>query len=373
MLPGRSYRYESVFANASYQFCGHVDEYLIANTHHLGLLYTETRFGQKKHSLRIYEDGQLVSEKLLRSSHNIFLYYFLFFFWHNLELCRFARRQSGCTLVFSGHPVTLFFMCFQKLFHKLTYAYWIGDFFPSKSWVIRAYERVKMFYHNRVDFRCYVSDAINEVMNGRICTEPTRRTVAWGLRLYPGCDCDRTTSHQLLFVGLLRDGQGIDKIIDFVADHAEYRLAIIGEAASGFDAKVKEFIAARKVGDRVFFPNRFYSQEELIEEAKRSFAGIALYDLSADNFTHYADPGKVKAYLEMGLPVIMTRISGVAAKIESFHAGEVVDAVEQVGAAACRIRADGAAYARGVQALVDYFDYDRYYGESFAALEDHAK
>jgi len=367
----RKFRYESVFANASYQFCGHMDEYLIANTRHLGLYYTETRFGQKNHCLRIYEEGRLVSEKAMRSSHNIFLFYFLFSLYHNIELWRFAARQKGHTIVFSGHPVTLFFMGLQKLFHKLTYVYWIGDYFPPNGFVIRAFERVKKFYHDHVDFTCYLSDSINRVMNGgMVRSEPRRRTISWGLKLYPGCEADRSAFRQLLFVGLLREGQGIDKILDFIAAHAEYRLAIIGEAASGYDRKVRQFIDERKLSDRVFFPNRFYSQDELLVEAKRSFAGIALYDLSADNFTHYADPGKVKAYIEMGLPVIMTRISDVVKKIESYHAGEVVDRVEDVGEAARRILSDAGAYCRGVRVLADYFDYERYYGASFAALEE---
>lgn len=366
----KKFRYESVFANASYQFCGHVDEYLIAHTRHLGLFYTETRFGQKNHCLRLYEEGRLVFEKEMRSSHNIFLFYFLFFWHHNVELWRFAARQRGRTIVFSGHPVTLFGLALQKFFHKLSYVYWIGDYFPSRSLIIRAFERVKKFYHDRVEFRCYLSDAINRVMNGTVRSEPMCRTISWGLRLYPGCEADRGDSRQLLFVGLLRNGQGIDKIVEFIAANPEYRLAIIGEAAAGYDHEVRRFVDENKVGDRVFFPNRFYSQEELLSEAKRSFAGIALYDLSADNFTHYADPGKVKAYVEMGLPVIMTRISDVVKKIEEFRAGEIVDSAEGVGEAARKIAAHGADYRKGVLAMAAYFDYDRYYGESFAALEE---
>lgn len=369
----KKFLYESVFANGSYQFCGHVDEYLIAHVRHLGLYYTETRFGQKNHCVRIYEEGRLVSERQMRSAHNIFVYYFLFCLYHNIELWRFAARQKGRTIVLSGHPVTLFGMAFQKLFHKLIYVYWIGDYFPSRSLVIRAFERVKKFYHDRVDFRCYLSDAINRVMNGTVRNEPSRRTIAWGLRIYPGCEIDRSGLRQLLFVGLLRNGQGIDAVLDFIAANPGYQLAIIGEAAAGYDREVRRFIDERKIGDRVFFPNRFYAQDELLAEAKKSFAGIALYDVSADNFTHYADPGKVKAYIEMGLPVIMTRISDVVKKIEEFHAGEIVDSVKDVGEAACRIVADGESCRRGVLAMAAHFDYERYYAESFAVLEEDRK
>ena len=365
-----AFRYESVFALASYQFCGHVDEYLIANTRHLALFYTETRFGKKKHALREYEEGELVSERQFASSHNIFLFYFLIFIRHNIELWRFAARQRRRTLVLCGHPVHLFAMGLQQLFHRLDYSYWIGDFFPSRSFVIRAFEAVKRFYHRRVRFRWYLSDAINRVMNGEVLNTPTCRTVAWGIRLRPGCEVDRGDSRRMLFVGLLRSGQGIDRILDFLAKEPEYSLSIIGEAANDFDEEVLRMIEQRGLKDRVFFPNRFYSQEELDAEAKRAFAGIALYDTSPDNFTHYADPGKVKAYIEMGLPVIMTRISDVTAQIERFRAGEIVESPEDVGRAAKRIVEEGPTYRRGVLAFAEHFDFERYYGDSFRAFEE---
>ena len=53
------FRYESVFALASLQFCGHVDEYLIANTRRLCLMYVLPRFGAQKQIIRRYEEGKL--------------------------------------------------------------------------------------------------------------------------------------------------------------------------------------------------------------------------------------------------------------------------------------------------------------------------
>ena len=69
-----TFRYESVFALASLQFCGHIDEYLIANTRRLCLMYVLPRFGAQKQIIRQYEEGKLVEERALRSSQNIFLY-----------------------------------------------------------------------------------------------------------------------------------------------------------------------------------------------------------------------------------------------------------------------------------------------------------
>ena len=260
----------------------------------------------------------------------------------------------------------------MKMLRRLSYLYWIGDYFPGKSLVIRAFERVKRFYHDRIPFTYYLSDAINRKLNcGRLREEPAHRTLMWGMRRFaaPGGVESRAASKQLLFVGLVRNGQGIGTILDFLVENRDFTLAIVGVAANGFESDVRRMIAERGLAGRVYFPNRFHSQEELLDIASRSLAGLALYSLDEDNFTHYADPGKVKAYLEMNLPVIMTRISEVVLFIERFHAGEVVSSMEEIGAAAKRISDDYKSYGEGVRRFNDHFEYSRLYAEAFSPVE----
>ena len=59
----RLFRYGNVFAQASSQFCRHMDEYLVDDTRHFGLVYFQTRFGRGGHMFRRYEDGRLVEER----------------------------------------------------------------------------------------------------------------------------------------------------------------------------------------------------------------------------------------------------------------------------------------------------------------------
>ena len=332
-------------------------------------MYVLPRFGDQCHVIRQYEEGMLVSERKLPSSQNIFLYYWLWFYHHNVELLRFARGAER-TLVLGGHPICFFGMSIWKLFRNLSYVYWIGDYFPGKGLVIRMFERIKRFYHDRVLFACYLTDPINLRLNcGKLVNEPLRRTLMWGMKRYPSKECPASISKQLLFVGLLRKGQGVENAIDFVAENEGYTLALVGVAANGYDADIREMISARHLENRVYFPNRFHSQTELLEIANRSFAGFALYSLVEDNFTHYADPGKVRAYLEMNVPVIMTRISAVVPFVERFHAGEVVDSLGEIRQTIERIAANYASYQEGVLRFNDFFEYSHLYAEAFAPLE----
>ena len=363
------FRYGSVFALASFQFCGHVDEYLIANSRRLCLMYVLPRFGKQSHVVRRYENGRLVSERKLPSSQNVFLYYWLWFWHHNVELLRFAK-SSDHTVVFGGHPVCFFGMSLMKLLRKLSYVYWIGDYFPDKSIVIRAFEAVKRFYNTRVSFAYYLSNAINVKVNGHIVDSRGRSTLMWGMkqRIDPGA-LPKSASKRLLFIGLVRHGQGIDTLLDFLATAPGYSLYMVGVAANGYESEVVRMIAERNLNSRVCFPNRFHDQDELDMIAKESFAGLALYSTSADNLTHYADPGKVKAYLEMGLPVIMTRISEVVPYIERYKAGEVVDSISEIGDAVARIESDHDTYAEGVRRFNEHFEYRKLYAEAFWPVE----
>jgi len=206
---------------------------------------------------------------------------------------------------------------------------------------------------------------------GKVREEKGHKTLMWGMRRFPMPDGGKAMakSKQLLFVGLVRNGQGVENVLDFLSGNHDYSLAIVGVAANGYEKTVEKMVADRNLAERVYFPNRFHSQDELFEIASRSLAGLALYSLDEDNFTHYADPGKVKAYLEMNLPVVMTRISEVVPFIEKFHAGEVISSMDEIGTAAKKISEDYKSYEEGVRRFNDHFEYSRLYAEAFSPVE----
>jgi glycosyltransferase involved in cell wall biosynthesis len=364
-----SYVYQRIFAYGSLQFCGHIEEYLSAHSKELMMFVVQPRVGVHENLLRRYHDGVLVEERTVKSSRNLFLYYLLWYCNHVRELLSFCPKGKK-TLVFGSHPVVFFGMGLFKLIRPLVYAYWIGDYFPSKHPVIRLYERLKKRYHDRVSYAFYLSDAINKVMNGAVVNTPYRRTVMWGLKPFPAVPVPPLTPFTLLFVGLLRSGQGLEALFGFLVQHPEYRLSLIGVGQPAYVAELQTLLLQSGLTDRVFFPNRFFSETELLEVARRCHVGIAMYDTGGDNFTHYADPGKVKAYAEMHLPVLMTRISDIVPFVERFRSGEVIDRIDQMGEALERIRRDYPRYLEGIGQFNAHFEYERYYRVAFGALAD---
>lgn len=365
----KHYAYERVFMYGSLQFCGHIEDYFAKHTRDLLIFIVQPRIGARTNLLRTYHDGMVVQEETVRSSQNVFLYYLLWYVNHVRAVVRFCPKKTR-TLILGGHPVVFFGMGLLKRMRPLVYAYWIGDFFPSRHPVIRLFERLKKYYHDRMPYAYYLSDAINQVMNGTVVDRPARRTVMWGLKPFPAAAVPPLSPFSLLFVGLIRPGQGLEKLFGFLNEHREYRLSVIGVCQPAFYAELRRLLDQYGLDGRVFFPNRFYSESELQQVAAECHLGLALYDTDPGNFTHYADPGKVKSYAEMHLPVLMTRISDIVPFVERFGSGEVIDQIDQIGDALERIRQNFPRYQAGVEKFNGYFEYERYYGEAFKALEE---
>ena len=350
----RHSRYESVFAQASFQFCGHVDEYLIANTRHLGLLYFQSRFGMGSHLLRRYEEGRLVAEKSIAFTASCLRYYWGMLRCWRRELNAFRAGKKQVTALFT-HPVLAIG---QTTMGNVRTLFWQWDHFPDKSAKSRIFNAFARFYAPRCDAYRPLTRAI-----GRAVGMPEAEPLMLGVR--PPTRFGDVASNRLLLVGQLRGGQGVETVLDFIAANKDYSLSLMGASANGFDEEIRRRIAAGKMADRVFFPNRFVSDAELRDEAAKCFAALALYDTAPDNFTHYADPGKVKSSIEMGLPVVMTRISEIVPFVERFHAGEVIDSVRELPQAIAKIRRDPESYFSGCRAFAAHFDYTRYYAANF--------
>ena len=342
-------------------------EYLADHTRDLLIYIVQPRIGPHVNLLRRYHEGVLVEERPVRSSQNLFFYYLLWYMNHVRFLLAFCPRNET-TLVFAGHPIVCFGMGLFRRVRPIRYAYWIGDYFPSAHPLVRLFERLKKRYHDRVDYAFYLSDAINRVMNGTVVNSPNRRTVMWGVKPFPNAPTPPLEPFTLLFVGLIRPGQGLETLFDFLATHGEYRLNVIGVCQPEYHAHLQERIDRLKIRERLFFPNRFYSESALLEVAQRSHVGLALYETTADNFTHFADPGKVKAYAEMHLPVVMTRISDIVPYVERFRSGVVIDRIDQIGEALERIQCKYLQYQEGISQFNACFEYERYYQEAFRAF-----
>ncbi len=380
----KKFRYQTIFMYGSLQSVGHMMDYFIRHTRKLVIFIVMPRVNNTQNSLRVYREGTLVEERSVRLSKNIFLYYLLWWWHHNYFLLNYIRSDESA-IVFAGHPIAFIGMSIMKLFRNVTYAYWVGDYFPPVRWSLRAYERLKKCYHDRISVTYYLSDTINAIMNGNIMNQENMRTVMWGVKVKsrkspPMADQPMAGNFKsekkklrqqfhLLFVGVVRLSQGLENIFSYLATHPDVRLRIVGVCDDSLYATYRKMIDTLGIGGRVDFPNSFLNDEELTALASEHHVGVAVYDKSWRSSTYYTDPGKVKTYVDLGLPVIMTNTSAIAPWIKKYQAGVVIDDVRELPEAVEKIKTNYPKYQKGLLAFARHFEYETYYHDAFRTLE----
>jgi glycosyltransferase involved in cell wall biosynthesis len=133
---------------------------------------------------------------------------------------------------------------------------------------------------------------------------------------------------EILYMGTLLEKQGIQLALQslplIIKTIPTIQLTIIGDGPYK-----KDLIALTKklhLEKNVSFLGYIKSHEEMENRIAQAAIALAMYDRNADknDFTKYADPGKIKNYLGAGVPVIMTDTAFVAQQIKKSKCGFVI-------------------------------------------------
>lgn len=361
-------RYKNIFLFASPQFCGNIIEYFIKESEKLVVYITMPRFNNKFNKVLLYKNGILISEENVWSSGQILLYYILWYVTYIRCLMKYFSKKEQ-VVVITWQPFFFFAMSIQKLLRNVIFVYWIGDYFPPVNHTLMLYETVKKYYHRRVHYSLYLSDRINKKFNGYVAHKSNKKTVMWGVNPV-GIEKRNSTSRNICFVGVIKDSQGIELLIRVMKEIEGSTLKILGSSTDELYRKYLSLITELGLQKKVYFPNKMFYGKELENETLDCFVGVALYTVSELSVTYYADPGKIKTYMQLHLPVIMTPIAEIEQFITKFHAGIVVERdIESVKKALLLIKKHYSIYERGVMAFNNYFNYESYYQDRFNFLE----
>ncbi len=363
--------YKNIFMYSSNQSTATTDaeEYFIKHTEKLVVFILDYRQNYDKNAIRLYKNGRLVKVEKIILSKNIFLHYFLWYVNYLRSLLKYFSKNEK-VIVISWHPISFFGMSLQKKIRNIDFLFLDGDFFPPVNISLILFEALKRHYNKKVKYAFYSGDLINEKMNGKILNTPYRKTILWGVKPRNIKRKFDTKNLTILFVGVMKGSQGVEFLFNFLKKHKNYKLKLIGVCVGDAYKKYSKKIEEYKIENQVYFPNRFFSDKELEEESKTCQVGVALYDITPTNGTYYTDPGKVKTYASLGLPIIMSNMSAIAPYLKRFNCGILVNNDEiEFEKALLDMKKNYTKYLAGLKKFNDYFYYETHYREIFRILE----
>jgi glycosyltransferase involved in cell wall biosynthesis len=244
---------------------------------------------------------------------------------------------------------------------------WSVDFVPDRfgagTALTRLYDRLDRHCCVRADARVELSEAARRARDRRHRLDGVGAPAlvvpmgAW-LDRVPTVPEDAHERRRVVFLGHLVERQGVATLVDATARLDDVALDVIG---AGPEEEALRRRAA-PLGDRV----RFHGFVPDHRDVERLLAGGSLaaapYVPDPASFTRHADPGKLKAYLAAGLPIVLSDVPPNARELAAEAGAELVASdPDALAAAIARAHDDPAAWRARREAALAYvrrFDWD---------------
>src|SRR6266511_1285652 len=208
---------------------------------------------------------------------------------------------------------------------------WSVDFVPDRfgpgTIPPRIYAGLDRRCCTRADARVELSEAARDARNRRHglgqTSAPTHVVPmgAWLARV-PRTSSDAFASRRVVFLGHLVPRQGVELLLEALALLKGVSADVIGGGPleHALRRQAAELGLADSVRFHGFVPDHRHVERLLSEAA----IAVAPYRTDADTFTRYADPGKLKAYLAAGLPIVLTDVPPNAHELAREAGAEIV-------------------------------------------------
>ncbi|MDA8665850.1 glycosyltransferase [Litoricolaceae bacterium] len=238
----------------------------------------------------------------------------------------FLNRKNNCLLVFGVNPLNFLSAYLAKklgcINNDAKLIYYSIDFSPERfknryaNWV---YHWIERFSWSKADKVWDVSPMINRARTEHPVLLGLRRgnvdsplVVPIGVeRILTRADSARGSGAlRLGFVGHLLEKQGLGLVLSALRQHVSrhepeyFELDIIG--GGGCEKELKNFVSDNQLDGYVKFHGWIHSRKDIEDILRKCDVGLAMYNPATVGFTRYADPTKLKDYLAVGLPIVMT-------------------------------------------------------------------
>ena len=212
---------------------------------------------------------------------------------------------------------------------------WSVDFVPDRfghgTPLTKLYNALDRLSCTHADARIELSEAARVARNRHHRIDAARvptRVVPMGawLERTPTVAPDAHTQRRVVFLGHLVPRQGVAMLLEAAALlHTRGEDVVVDVIGSGPDeSMLRERSRQLRLQDSVRFHGYVPDHSEVERLLAASSLAIAPYVPSATTFTRHADPGKLKAYLAAGLPIILTEVPPNARELAEEAGAELV-------------------------------------------------
>lgn len=212
---------------------------------------------------------------------------------------------------------------------------WSVDFVPERFGVgtplTRLYNRLDRLSCMRADARVELSEAARLARDSHHSLGANSAPAlvvpmgAW-LDRTPTVPADGFARRRVVFLGHLVSRQGVAALVDAVAllysRGEEVRADVIGTGPD--EAALRERARTLGVAEIVRFHGFVPDHRDVERILAGSSIAVAPYQPSERTFTRHADPGKLKAYVAAGLPVVLTDVPPNARELVREAGAELV-------------------------------------------------
>jgi glycosyltransferase involved in cell wall biosynthesis len=198
---------------------------------------------------------------------------------------------------------------------------WSVDFVPDRfgpgTLATRIYDRLDRLCCLRADARVELSEAARNARNRRHrLGDASAHIVPMGAWLdrVPTTTAESLRRGRVVFLGHLVERQGVGVLL----------AALDGRPADVIGTGPLATELRAQASENVTFHGYVADHREVERLLSEAAVAVAPYRQTAETFTRYADPGKLKAYLAAGLPIVLTDVPPNARELAVEAGAEVV-------------------------------------------------